>query len=93
MDTRIASFIRLIYEFGRIEIRDVDGGEESFLYSTKSRGPGYVDIKGGIGIDEFFEPAVELLADVVTRDHIPVDMIVGMMSGGALPAYRLKQHL
>ncbi len=45
------------------------------------------------GIDEFFEPAVELLADVVVRDQVPVDLIVGMMTGGSLPGYRLKQHL
>jgi orotate phosphoribosyltransferase len=93
MDPKIQSFIRSMFEFGRIEIRDVDGGQKPFLYSTKNHGPGYVDVKGGIGIDEFFEPAVELLAEIIVRDQVPVDVIVGMMSGGALPGYRLKQHL
>jgi hypothetical protein len=27
-----------MFEFGRIEIRDVDGGQEPFLYSTKKGG-------------------------------------------------------
>ncbi len=47
MDPKIKNFIRLMYEFRRIEIRDIDGGEEPFLYSTKNHGPGYVDVKGG----------------------------------------------
>lgn len=93
MDNSKKSFIRSIFDYNRIEIRDVDAGEEPFLYSTKNRGPGYVDVKGGVGIDEFFEPALELLARVIVYDEVPVDLVIGMMTGGALPGYRIKQHL
>lgn len=93
MDSKKKNFIRSIFKYGRIEIRDVDGGQEPFLYSTKNHGPGYVDVKGGVGIDEFFEPALDLLADIIVQDQIPIDIVIGMMTGGALPGYRLKQHL
>jgi len=93
MEKEKKKLIRLIYDYDRIEIRDVDEGEEPFLYSTKNHGPGYVDVKGGVGIDEFFECAVGLLADVIVTNQVPVDIVIGMMTGGALPGYRLKQLL
>ena len=31
-----------IIEAGGMEIRDVDSGEEPFLYSSGNRGPGYI---------------------------------------------------
>ncbi|OGI28704.1 MAG: hypothetical protein A2288_03880 [Candidatus Moranbacteria bacterium RIFOXYA12_FULL_44_15] len=93
MNSKRRNFIRSIFEYNRIEIRDVDAGEDPFLYSTKNHGPGYVDVKGGVGVDEFFEPALDLLADIVVRDQVPLDLVIGMMTGGALPGYRLKQHL
>ena len=84
--------MRLILESsGGVEIRDVDVGEESFLYSTKNRGPGYIDIKGRVGWDEVFESMVDLLADKLIEDEVDFDLIVGMMTGGSMPGFRLKQ--
>lgn len=85
--------MRLILESGGLEIRDVDVGEEAFLYSTKNHGPGYVDIKGRVGFDEVFEPMIDLLADKIIEDKIDLDLLVGMMTGGSMPGYRLKQIL
>ena len=84
--------MRLILESsGGVEIRDVDAGEESFLYSTKNHGPGYIDIKGRVGWDEVFEPSVDLLADKLIEDEVDLDLLVGMMTGGSIPGFRLKQ--
>ena len=84
--------MKLILESsGGVEIRDVDAGEESFLYSTKNNGPGYADIKGRVGWDEVFEPMVDLLADKLIEDEVDFDLLVGMMTGGSMPGFRLKQ--
>lgn len=84
---------KLIIKSGGLEIRDLSKGEEPFLYSSGNCGPGYVDIKGMIGFDEIFEPMVEGLAFKLLEDKISFDFIIGIMTGGALPAYRLKQIL
>ncbi|MEA2088811.1 MAG: hypothetical protein U9O55_03170 [Patescibacteria group bacterium] len=83
--------MRLILESGGVEIRDVDNGEEPFLYSSGNHGPGYIDIKGRVGFDEVFESMVDLLADKLVADKVQFDLIVGMMTGGSIPGYRLKQ--
>jgi len=82
-----------ILQSGGLSIRDVDNGEEAFLYSSKNHGPGYVDIKGRIGFDKVFEPMIALLADKLMTDNVQFDLIVGMMTGGCLPGYRVKQIL
>ncbi len=83
----------LIIESGGLEIRDVDNGQEPFLYSTGNHGPGYVDIKGRIGFDEVFEAMAELLFQKLVEDNICPELVVGMMTGGSLPGYRIKQKL
>lgn len=84
----------MLWKYRRVEIRDVLGGAEPFLYSTKNRGPGYVDIKGSVGIRDLFELELELLADRIILDKITdIDLIVGMMTGGALPGFRLAYLL
>ncbi|HLB50803.1 MAG TPA: hypothetical protein VJL38_01335 [Patescibacteria group bacterium] len=90
---RKAHVMRLLLESGGLEIRAVDEGAEPFLYSSKNHGPGYVDVKGRVGFDEVFEPMVELLVDVLIEDKVQFDLIVGMMTGGSMPGFRLKQLL
>lgn len=89
-DERLA---KLIIESGGLEIRDLSKGEEPFLYSSGNYGPGYVDIKGRVGFDEIFELMVEALALKLLEDKVSFDFIIGLMTGGALPSYRLKQIL
>lgn len=85
--------MRLLLQSGGLEIRDVDGGEEAFLYSSGNHGPGYVDVKGRVGFDEVFEAMVDLLADKIIEDKVDFDLLVGMMTGGSMPGFRLKQLL
>jgi len=91
MERKKRNVMELILKSGGVEIRDVDNGEEPFLYSSKNHGPGYIDIKGRVGFDEVFEPMVDLLADKLVADKVQFDLIVGMMTGGSMPGYRLKQ--
>jgi len=87
----ISSIMRLILESGGIEIRDVEKGEEPFLYSTGNHGPGYVDIKGRVGFDDVFEPMISALADLLIAKNIDFELVVGMVTGGVIPGYCLKQ--
>lgn len=80
-----------IFETGGVEIRDVDAGELPFLYSSGNHGPGYVDIKGRVGFQYCFGGMVELLYETLMKHQIRWDVTVGMMTGGALPAFRLTQ--
>ncbi|MEA3464316.1 MAG: hypothetical protein U9R14_04590, partial [Patescibacteria group bacterium] len=91
MEQKKKNIMGLILESGGVEIRDVDNGEEPFLYSSKNHGPGYIDIKGRVGFDEVFEPMVDLLSDKLIDDDVQFDLIVGIMTGGSMPGYRLKQ--
>lgn len=84
---------RLIIKSGGLEIRNLSKGEEPFLYSSGNCGPGYVDIKGRVGFDEVFESMIEALSLELLKDKVSFDFIIGLMTGGALPAYRLKQIL
>ena len=93
MNGRKQEVIGLIMESGCLEIRNVDSGEEPFLYSSRNHGPIYINIKGLVGFDAVFEPMVQFLADRIIEDKVEVDLIVGMITGGAIPAYRLKQIL
>jgi orotate phosphoribosyltransferase len=85
--------MRAIVESGGLEIRDVDKGEPPFLYSTKNHGPGYVDIKGRVGFDEVFDLMVDLMADLLIANNVLFDLLVGMMTGGAIPGHSVKKIL
>jgi len=87
------SFMRSFYKYKRISVRDIDGGDEPFLYTTSNKGPGYVDVKGGVGIDDFMDTAVLRLSSRLMYEGVHVDVVVGMMTGGAIPGYLLKQKL
>jgi orotate phosphoribosyltransferase len=93
-DAKKEKLMRSLWENKRVEIRDVDAGETAFLYSTKNHGPGYVDIKGGVGIRSLFEDMLDLLADRIILDGLTdIELIVGMMTGGAMPGFRLAYLL
>ena len=48
MDT-IREVAKQIINSGAVSVRDVDSGEEPFVYSTGNRGPGYLMVKGIVG--------------------------------------------
>lgn len=81
-----------IIDSGAVEIKDVDGGEEPFVYTTGNRGPGYLMIKGLVG-----QPAVlkfltkELAYKVV--DEAEFDFIEGNATGGMIPGWQLRNDV
>jgi orotate phosphoribosyltransferase len=88
--------IKVIEEFvdsGGLEIRDVDGGESPFLYSTGNHGPGYCDVKGRVGNWKCFESLCGLLFLRLILDKVEPGLIVGLVTGGLCTGIRLKMLL
>ncbi len=82
-----------IIDGGALEIRDVDGGEESFLYRSGNRGPGYLMIKGLVGQPEIMKYLVEQLALKVLERGYNVDAIAANATGGVIPGWQLREEL
>jgi orotate phosphoribosyltransferase len=76
-----------------MEIRDVDAGEEEFLYSSGNRGPGYVSIKNQVGKKTLMKPMAQNLAIKVAQLAPNLDFIAGNVTGGVIPAWLLSEYL
>ena len=76
---------------GTVDIRDVDGGEEPFLYSSGNFGPGYVMVKGLVARQDIFKPLVEQLALKLVERGVEFDNIAGNATGGMIPAYQCRE--
>jgi len=81
-----------IINAGGLEIRDVDGGEEPFLYSSLNRGPGYIMIKGFVGQPHVLGFLTQELATILS-DNMNFDFIAGNATGGMVPAWQLRNEL
>lgn len=76
---------------GSVAIRDVDAGEEAFLYSSGNYGPGYVMVKGLVSLDEVFDPLTEQLALKLDDDGVEFDNVAGNATGGMIPAHQCRR--
>ncbi len=84
---------RAILNAGAVEIRDVDAGEEPFLYSSGNWGPGYVSIKGLVGQERVFKTLTEQLALRLLDLQTEFDFIAANATGGMIPGYQLREDL
>lgn len=84
---------KLIIETSSICIRDVDNGEEPFVYSSGNRGPGYIMIKGLVGNPICFQKLCMLLSNNIYESKIDFDFINGNVTGGMIPAWQLRSNL
>jgi len=75
-----------------LDIRDVGGGEEPFVYSSGNRGPGYVMIKGLVGQPPVLNYLTTQLALKLAED-INFDFIAGNATGGMVPGWQLRNDL
>lgn len=84
-----------IINAGGLDIRDVDGGEEPFLYSSGNRGPGYVMIKGLVGQPSILKYLTGQLAHKIVDEEIykEFDFIAGNATGGMIPGWQLRNDL
>lgn len=82
---------KMLLDIGAVSLRDVDGGEEPFTYSTGNKGPGYVMVKGTVAKQSFFKPVVEQLALKLLDEGVEFDHIAGNATGGMVPAYECRE--
>jgi len=83
---------KAIIDAGAVEIRDVDGGQDPFVYSTGNRGPGYLMVKGLVGQPETLKYLTKQLAYKVI-DNADFDFIEGNATGGMIPAWQLRNDV
>lgn len=86
----IQHHIGTIIKNGGIAIRDIQGGEEPFVYSSGNRGPGYVDIKGQCGDRALSDGlAAALAAKLVIEDQFIPEAVAGNVTGGLGPGWKI----
>jgi orotate phosphoribosyltransferase len=82
-----------IIKSGAVEVRDVDSGEQPFVYSTGNRGPGYVMIKGLVGQPKTFKFLIHNLAQKLISIEKELDFVEGNATGGMIPGWQLRNEL
>ncbi len=80
-----------LLEVKALDIRDVDGGEDPFHYSSGNFGPGYVDVKGTVAAQRVFKPLVEQVAIKTIEEGVEFDHVAGNVTGGVPPAYQFRE--
>jgi orotate phosphoribosyltransferase len=80
-----------ILDAGALDIRDVDAGQEPFLYSSGNFGPGYVNIKGLVGRQEVFKILTEQCALKLADEEADFQFIAANATGGMVPGYQVRE--
>lgn len=94
MQTVIRNHIATIIKNGGIVIRDIEGGEEPFVYSSGNRGPGYVDIKGQCADRALSNAlAAAMAAKLVFEDNFIPQAVAGNVTGGLGPGWKIRDAL
>lgn len=83
--------LKLLQTPGAVVIRDVDAGEDAFLYSSGNYGPGYVTVKGMVGHKSVMVPLCYQLAIKLAEMAPDLDFIAGNVSGGVVPGWILSE--
>jgi orotate phosphoribosyltransferase len=76
-----------------VDIRNVDGGEKPFLYSSGNFGPGYIMIKGLVGRTRIIRSLTERLAARVAEKNPDLNFVAGNVTGGIIPGWLLGEYL
>lgn len=93
-EQELVEVVKLIIDSGVISVRDVDSGDEPFIYSSGSRGPGYTMVKGLVGQPHILQQLVNKLVkkiDAICGDKI--DFVNGNVTGGMLPGWEIRNQL
>lgn len=82
-----------IFTTRAIVIRDVDGGEEPFIYSSGNKGPGYIMLKGLVSQRPLLKALVYQLAHEVLERFPDVEYVAGNATGGMIPGWIMAEAL
>jgi len=81
-----------ILDAGVLEIRDLDAGQEPFLYSSGNWGPGYVMIKGLVSKRSLLVSLCKELSNKIMKLTSP-DLVAGNVTGGMIPGWLISTYL
>ncbi len=82
----------LILNSGAVTIKDVDGGEQAYKYTSGHFGPGYIDIKGTVGKEDIFKILAKQSALKLIEEQTPFDFIAAIATGGMTPGYQVREY-
>lgn len=91
--TKVDVIAQMVLEAGAMTIRDVDEGEEPFLYASGNWGPGYVTIKSLVGRKKVIRSLVQKLAEEIRILAPHIDFVAGNVTGGLVPGWILSECL
>jgi len=90
----MSEIVKTIIQSGALTIRDVDNGDEPFVYSSGNRGPGYIMIKGLVGQPTVLKFLAKKLAKKLYQElPNPPDFINGNVTGGMVIGWELRNQL
>jgi len=92
-NVKIEEAVLKVLEAKAVEIRDVDAGEEPFLYASGNWGPGYVSIKNLVGRKEIIRLLTRQLAAKVAEKAPQLEFVAGNVTGGVVPGWILSEYL
>ena len=82
---KVEEAILKVLQAKAMEIRDVDGGEKPFLYTSGNWGPGYISIKNLVGRKEIIKFLCQELAKKVAEKVPQLEFVAGNATGGIIP--------
>ena len=90
---KVEEAILKVLQAKAMEIRDVDGGEKPFLYTSGNWGPGYISIKNLVGRKEIIKFLCQELAKKVAEKVPQLEFVAGNATGGIIPGWLLSEYL
>ena len=87
-----------LIDSGAVGIRDVDGGEQPYVYTSGACGPIYHGIKHLVSQREVLDYLTKNLSYKISelskeRPEVNFDFIVGTATGGMIPGWQLSSHV
>lgn len=83
----------LLLETGALDIRDVDAGQDPFLYSSGMKGPGYVMVKAVVGWSSILTLLIRDVALEVAQRSPSINFVAANATGGMIPGWELAKGL
>jgi orotate phosphoribosyltransferase len=89
----VKNLIVEVLQSGSVVIRDVDNGEDPFLYSSGNYGPGYISIKNLVGRRLLMKKLCCALAHKIDKEIANIDFIAANVTGGVIPGWEVAGYL
>ncbi|HYF29169.1 MAG TPA: hypothetical protein VEA36_02275 [Candidatus Paceibacterota bacterium] len=87
------ALVHEMLDCGVLALRDVERGEEPFLYSSGNKGPGYAMVKGLVAQRRLLRALVRELAIAIHEAAVGIEYVAGNATGGMVPAWILAEEL